>query len=183
MNSKWNIPFPAHAKLAGESDDLALHGDLGPQFILPDDLAMKTRTARRCDTDSREAEALMFAKDEKSHARLLSMASKSSKRGCQAHLWRKARGVTATSGGNALRAAVLGANDGLVSILSLVMGVAGATSSNSQVLIAGLAGLLASAGSMALGEWLSVQSSRELYENQIKLSRRMLKVQKKSWKN
>jgi VIT1/CCC1 family predicted Fe2+/Mn2+ transporter len=73
------------------------------------------------------------------------------------------------SGGNALRAAVLGANDGLVSILSLVMGVAGASSSNSQVLIAGLAGLLAGAGSMALGEWLSVQSSRELYENQIKI--------------
>jgi VIT1/CCC1 family predicted Fe2+/Mn2+ transporter len=72
-------------------------------------------------------------------------------------------------GGNALRAAVLGANDGLVSILSLVMGVAGATDSNSAVLIAALAGLLAGAGSMALGEWLSVQSSRELYENQLKI--------------
>jgi VIT1/CCC1 family predicted Fe2+/Mn2+ transporter len=57
----------------------------------------------------------------------------------------------------------------LVSILSLVMGVAGATNNNSDVLIAGLAGLLAGAGSMALGEWLSVQSSRELYENQIKI--------------
>jgi predicted membrane protein (TIGR00267 family) len=64
---------------------------------------------------------------------------------------------------------VLGANDGLVSILSLVMGVAGATNSNQNVLIAGLAGLLAGAGSMALGEWLSVQSSRELYENQLKI--------------
>jgi VIT1/CCC1 family predicted Fe2+/Mn2+ transporter len=73
------------------------------------------------------------------------------------------------SGGNALRAAVLGANDGLVSILSLTMGVAGATMSNKDVLIAGLAGLLAGAGSMALGEWLSVQSSRELYEHQIKI--------------
>lgn len=68
-----------------------------------------------------------------------------------------------------LRAAVLGANDGLVSILSLTMGVAGATSSNADVLIAGLAGVLAGAGSMALGEWLSVQSSRELYAHQIKI--------------
>ncbi len=49
------------------------------------------------------------------------------------------------------------------------MGVAGASSSNSAVLIAGMAGLLAGAGSMALGEWLSVQSSRELYEHQIKI--------------
>ena len=49
------------------------------------------------------------------------------------------------------------------------MGVAGATQSNSAVLIAAMAGLLAGAGSMALGEWLSVQSSRELYENQIKI--------------
>jgi VIT1/CCC1 family predicted Fe2+/Mn2+ transporter len=73
------------------------------------------------------------------------------------------------SGGNALRAAVLGANDGLVSILSLVMGVAGANLPRHDVLIAGIAGLLAGAGSMALGEWLSVQSSRELYEHQIKI--------------
>jgi VIT1/CCC1 family predicted Fe2+/Mn2+ transporter len=72
-------------------------------------------------------------------------------------------------GGNALRAAVLGANDGLVSILSLTMGVAGATNSRTDILIAGMAGVLAGAGSMALGEWLSVQSSRELYEHQIKI--------------
>jgi VIT1/CCC1 family predicted Fe2+/Mn2+ transporter len=74
-----------------------------------------------------------------------------------------------TSGGNALRAAVLGANDGLVSNLSLVMGVAGADMSGGAILITGLAGLLAGAGSMALGEWLSVQSSRELYQRQIQI--------------
>ena len=72
-----------------------------------------------------------------------------------------------SAGGNALRAAVLGANDGLVSNLSLVMGVAGATLAGKGVLIAGIAGLLAGAISMALGEWLSVQSSRELFANQI----------------
>jgi VIT1/CCC1 family predicted Fe2+/Mn2+ transporter len=72
-----------------------------------------------------------------------------------------------TAGGNALRAAVLGANDGLVSNLSLVMGVAGAAFSERTILITGLAGLLAGAISMALGEWLSVQSSRELYRQQL----------------
>lgn len=72
-------------------------------------------------------------------------------------------------GGNALRAAVLGGNDGLVSNFSLVMGVAGATQGQDGVLLAGLAGLLAGALSMALGEWISVKSSQELYENQMEI--------------
>ncbi len=71
-----------------------------------------------------------------------------------------------------VRAAVLGANDGLVSNMSLVMGVAGAeaganVTGGHAILITGLAGLLAGACSMAMGEWLSVQSSRELYQRQI----------------
>jgi len=72
-------------------------------------------------------------------------------------------------GGNAIRAAVLGGNDGLVSNFSLVMGIAGATAGNQGVLLAGLAGLLAGALSMALGEWISVKSSQELSENQMQL--------------
>lgn len=72
-------------------------------------------------------------------------------------------------GGNALRAGVLGGNDGLVSTFSLVMGVAGATNGGQGVLLAGLAGLLAGALSMALGEWISVKSSQELHENQMQL--------------
>lgn len=72
-------------------------------------------------------------------------------------------------GGNAIRAAVLGGNDGLVSNFSLVMGIAGATSGQQGVLLAGLAGLLAGALSMALGEWISVKSSQELYENQMQI--------------
>ena len=72
-------------------------------------------------------------------------------------------------GGNAIRAAVLGGNDGLVSNFSLVMGIAGATAGQEGVLLAGLAGLLAGALSMALGEWISVTSSKELYENQMQI--------------
>jgi VIT1/CCC1 family predicted Fe2+/Mn2+ transporter len=72
-------------------------------------------------------------------------------------------------GGNAIRAAVLGGNDGLVSNFSLVMGVAGAASGQEGILLTGLAGLLAGALSMALGEWISVKSSQELYENQMQL--------------
>jgi vacuolar iron transporter family protein len=72
-------------------------------------------------------------------------------------------------GGNALRAAVLGGNDGLVSNFSLIMGVAGATNGQKEVLLAGMAGLLAGALSMAMGEWISVKSSQELYEHQMSL--------------
>ena len=77
-------------------------------------------------------------------------------------------------GGNAPRAAVLGGNDGLVSNFSLVMGIAGASSGQKEVLLTGLAGLLAGALSMALGEWISVKSSQELSENQIELEKEEL---------
>jgi VIT1/CCC1 family predicted Fe2+/Mn2+ transporter len=77
-------------------------------------------------------------------------------------------------GGNVLRAAVLGVNDGLLSNLSLVMGVAGAELDGRAILITGLAGLLAGASSMALGEWLSVQSSRELHSRQLAIEKHHL---------
>lgn len=66
-----------------------------------------------------------------------------------------------------MHAAVLGANDGLVPNVSLLMGTAGAAASNLAVLLAGVTGLVAGACSMALGEWLSVNSSREFYRAQI----------------
>ncbi len=105
--------------------------------------------------------------DEASHNRLLTRVAASIKGGLEGGALALLEGRHRAGGGNALRAAVLGANDGLVSNLSLVMGVAGAELNNSAILITGLAGLLAGAISMALGEWLSVQSSRELYKHQI----------------
>jgi VIT1/CCC1 family predicted Fe2+/Mn2+ transporter len=69
--------------------------------------------------------------------------------------------------GNELRASVLGANDGLVSNFCLMMGVAGAGVPSGSILLTGLAGLIAGAFSMALGEWLSVTNARELARTQI----------------
>lgn len=71
--------------------------------------------------------------------------------------------------GNALRAGVLGSTDGLVSNLSLLMGVAGSGASHQAIVVAGLAGLVAGSLSMALGEYLSVQSSRELLANELRI--------------
>lgn len=80
------------------------------------------------------------------------------------------RHKTVSNGGN-LRAAVFGVNDGLVSNASLVLGIAGATHDVAVIYLAGVAGLLAGAFSMAAGEYISMRSQRELYEYQIGLER------------
>jgi VIT1/CCC1 family predicted Fe2+/Mn2+ transporter len=77
------------------------------------------------------------------------------------------RGTDQAALGNNLRAAVLGANDGLASNFCLMMGVVGAQVSASIVLLTGIAGLLGGACSMALGEWLSVTNARELALSQL----------------
>lgn len=75
---------------------------------------------------------------------------------------------------NWLRAAVLGANDGIVSTAGLVVGVAGASSSRTAVLTAGLAGLFAGALAMASGEYVSVSSQRDSEQAMLALERREL---------
>lgn len=69
----------------------------------------------------------------------------------------------------ALRAAIFGVNDGLVSNLSLIMGVTGASASNKVILLAGVAGLLAGAFSMGAGEYVSMRVQRELFERLLHL--------------
>ena len=76
-----------------------------------------------------------------------------------------------------IRAVIFGVSDGLVSNLSLVMGVAGASTQEPRiVLLAGVAGLIAGASSMAAGEYVSMQSQRELFERQIELERAELEA-------
>jgi vacuolar iron transporter family protein len=84
-------------------------------------------------------------------------------------------GVSHVSKLNWLRAAVLGANDGIVSIAGLVLGVAGATSSIGVILAAGTAGIIAGAISMAAGEYVSVSSSRDTEKALLEKERRELK--------
>jgi len=119
-------------------------------------------------TKHKQAQEVPLSGNEQNHVRLLQALINNKSRVAGEKL-SKIEGRHRSIGGNALRAAVLGANDGLVSNLSLVMGVAGATDGGNSVLVAGLAGLLAGALSMALGEWISVKSSQELYERQMEL--------------
>jgi VIT1/CCC1 family predicted Fe2+/Mn2+ transporter len=141
----------------------------GTQFVLTTIAGNETADSRAYET---QPEAITntgrMSADEKSHARLMAIAA-GRLSGVMGSEIAQLEGRHRATGGNALRAAVLGANDGLVSVLSLIMGAAGANLPGHGVLITGVAGLLAGAGSMALGEWLSVQSSRELYQNQIRI--------------
>ena len=142
----------------------------GTQSVIPM-LAMKEQAGRSDYDGQPDALAANLPAVENSHARLLSTISHTRGSGMEGGLLARLEGRHRAVGGNALRAAVLGANDGLVSVLSLVMGVAGAHSSNKAILVAGLAGTLAGACAMAMGEWLSVQSARELAQRQIAIER------------
>ena len=152
---------------------VAVAGRFGGRLALPLVRAMELG-ADHAYAGQPEARELGFDADERSHARLFAVLGKQG-RG-DAALIPRIEGRHRAGGGNTLRAAVLGANDGLVSNLSLVMGVAGASPSSGVVLLAGLSGLMAGALSMALGEWISVQSSREALERQIEVEREELRT-------
>jgi VIT1/CCC1 family predicted Fe2+/Mn2+ transporter len=138
----------------------------GTQVVLP---TMMSQEQMNSDRYAGQPEIAAMMGEEQSHMRLLSQISQASGGGgLEGGAVAQLEGRHRSAGGNALRAAVLGASDGLLSNFNLVMGVAGAQLSNQTILLTGLAGLLAGAISMALGEWISVQSSRELYLKQIR---------------
>jgi VIT1/CCC1 family predicted Fe2+/Mn2+ transporter len=140
----------------------------GASLVAPTVAAEEARSQGMYDTQP-EATGTSLPQDERSHARLFRELAGAG--GLAGGELARIEGRHRSTGGNALRAAVLGASDGVLSNTSLIMGVAGAAISNGAVVIAGLAGLLAGAFSMGLGEWLSVQSARELYAHQIRVER------------
>jgi vacuolar iron transporter family protein len=138
----------------------------GPTFVLPTVASLERADVTRYDAQP-EAASSGLPSAERSHSRVVTAVMESGPKGAVGPTLAKLEGRHRSVGGNALRAAVLGANDGLVSNLSLVMGVVGAAVTEHTVLLTGLAGLVAGASSMAMGEWLSVTNSRELFESQV----------------
>mgnify|MGYP000556574367 FL=1 len=133
----------------------------GPRFVLPTIAAAESADRNKY---AGQSDAQSLSADERGHAAVVQAAAGGGLSGAEigrAEPWH--RGAS----GNNLRAAVLGANDGLVSNFCLIMGVAGAGAPGSTILLTGMAGLLAGACSMALGEWLSVTNARELAQSQI----------------
>ncbi len=145
----------------------------GPQFVLPTLSSLEQRDSGQYE-DQADAVADGLPGAERSHNRIVQQIAASIPGGLSGSALARLEGRH-RQGGNALRAAVLGANDGLVSNLSLVMGTAGAVNSGMTVLLVGLAGLVAGACSMAIGEWLSVTSSREMNQQQIDVEANELK--------
>lgn len=137
----------------------------GADSVLPLVLRLEANDAARY-RDMEEATASMSA-EEMAHGRALAALHGDGK----GEQIARSEGRHRAAAGGALRAAVFGVNDGLVSNVLLILGVAGGTSNRDIILLAGLAGLLAGAFSMAAGEWVSVQSQRELYEREISIER------------
>jgi VIT1/CCC1 family predicted Fe2+/Mn2+ transporter len=122
-----------------------------------------------------QAEATGMPAAERSHSRTLQlMMQENAAAGAQSIV--KAERWHSQQWGGSLRAAVFGVNDGLISNLGLVMGIAGTSAEPRFVLLAGVAGLLAGAFSMAAGEYVSVKSQRELYEQQLALEAQELEA-------
>src|SRR5438309_1347242 len=140
----------------------------GPELVLPT-IAAKKAVDQNAYLKQPETVGTRMPAHERWHAQVLNQLVATQPRGLQGSFLGRLEGRHRSVGGNALRAAVRGANDGLCSNLALVMGVAGASIDNHGILVTGLAGLLAGAASMALGEWVSVTSSRELAEREIRI--------------
>lgn len=134
-------------------------GRLGPD-IVGRSLAAREAAERATYEAEGDAASRELGEEERFHAWLLGRVARA-----------RLSGTGMARLGNALRAAVLGMNDGLVANLSLVMGVAGAGGDAHAIVVAGLAGLLAGSLSMGLGEYLSVQTSRELFQRHLVLER------------
>jgi VIT1/CCC1 family predicted Fe2+/Mn2+ transporter len=135
----------------------------GVSFVIPSITARELADRDRYATQE-DASSAALSKDERGHAAVMRMI------GAGRHADIDARetpgGLSATFGNN-LRAAVLGSTDGLASNFCLMMGMAGGGAQRATILLTGLAGLIAGACSMALGEWLSVTNARELARSQI----------------
>ncbi len=144
----------------------------GVNSVLPMVSSMERGASHDYDAQP-EARAAGMPKDERSHERLFRSVQITGG-GIAGPVLARFEGRHRGTGGNALRAAVLGASDGLTTNLSLVMGVAGANLPGHAILFTGIAGMLAGALSMSIGEWLSVQSARELYTHQIAVERQEL---------
>jgi VIT1/CCC1 family predicted Fe2+/Mn2+ transporter len=143
----------------------ALARRFGPRFVLPTVAAAEFNDRGKYLS---QPDALPISAEERGHAAVVEAIAGPSRRAStlgeeigRAEPWHR------RASGNNLRAAVLGANDGLVSNFCLMMGVAGAGTPTRTILLTGVAGLVAGACSMALGEWLSVANARELATMQL----------------
>jgi VIT1/CCC1 family predicted Fe2+/Mn2+ transporter len=143
---------------------------LGSAAVVPMILEAEADDADKYDAQGGDATKL--AAEEREHRQALVGMSKGDPKGARDLIAVRERWHRAGRGSGNVRAAVFGMNDGLVSNLSLILGVTGAGASPQAVVVTGFAGLLAGAFSMAAGEFSSVASQRDLLRRQVALEKR-----------
>lgn len=168
-----SIPFAVPRPSARTRFLVWLAGRLGTQAVLP--MVLRTESSDAAKYVSQDnATSAALVEEEQEHGDRLRRLSGDQPITPRGRISERERWHRGGSHGGALRAAVFGMNDGLVSNLALLLGVAAAGAPPNLVLVSGLAGLFAGALSMAVGEYVSVASQRDLLRRQVELERREL---------
>src|SRR5512133_777726 len=143
---------------------------LGTAAVVPMVLDAEAGDAEKYDAQGGEATAI--ADEERAHRRTVAAMGRGEPTDARELIATRERWHRSSSAAGSIRAAIFGMNDGLVSNLSLILGVSGAGVEPRTVVLTGFAGLLAGAFSMAAGEYTSVASSRDLLARQVAMEKR-----------
>ncbi|HYD41474.1 MAG TPA: VIT1/CCC1 family protein [Anaeromyxobacter sp.] len=167
---KAGVPLPSELPSTRVRVLVWLARRLGSAAVVPMALEAEAGDADKYDLQGEEAAAI--AEEERAHRQVLSGMSARSPAGARELISVRERWHRGGGRAGSIRAAIFGMNDGLVSNLSLILGVAGAGVEPHTVVVTGFAGLLAGAFSMAAGEYTSVASQRDLLARQVEMERR-----------
>jgi VIT1/CCC1 family predicted Fe2+/Mn2+ transporter len=143
---------------------------LGSAAVFP--MVLEAEAGDADKYDAQGGDALAIADEERQHRRTLVGMSRGEPTDARELIAARERWHRSSGAAGSIRAAIFGMNDGLVSNLSLILGVAGAGVEPRTLVVTGFAGLLAGAFSMAAGEYTSVASQRDLLTRQVELERR-----------
>jgi VIT1/CCC1 family predicted Fe2+/Mn2+ transporter len=143
---------------------------LGSAAVFP--MVLEAEAGDADKYDAQGGDAVAIADEERQHRRTLVGMSRGEPTDARELIAVRERWHRSSSAAGSIRAAIFGMNDGLVSNLSLILGVAGAGVEPRTVVVTGFAGLLAGAFSMAAGEYTSVASQRDLLVRQVEMEKR-----------
>jgi vacuolar iron transporter family protein len=168
---KEGVPIPPDRPSSRVRALVWLARRLGTAAVVPMVLEAEALDADKYDAQG-GGDALAMADEERAHRRALAGMSHGEPTEARELIASRERWHRSGGAAGSIRAAIFGMNDGLISNLSLIVGVAGAGVAPATVLLTGFAGLLAGAFSMAAGEYISVASQRDLLARQVELERR-----------
>jgi VIT1/CCC1 family predicted Fe2+/Mn2+ transporter len=143
---------------------------LGSAAVVP--MALEAESSNAASYDAQGGEATAMADEERVHRQVLKGMNDQAPASARALISSRERWHRGGGRAGSIRAAIFGMNDGLLSNLSLMLGVAGAGVETHSVVVTGFAGLLAGAFSMAAGEYTSVASQRDLLARQVAMEKR-----------